>query len=89
VLAIDPHRLQSYSKRQMSRMKPSRDAKPTKMAQTFFLLDADTFQPVCFTVGSGARRATQAAAELLALARQILDLNPQAPPFQCREPVGL
>jgi hypothetical protein len=81
VLAIDPHRLQSYSKRQMSRIKPSRDAKPIKMAQTFFLLDADTFQPVCFTMGSSACRATQAAAELLRLARQILDLNPKPPPL--------
>ena len=81
VLAIDPHRLRSYSKRQMRRIKPGRDAKPTKMAQTFFLLDADTFQPVCFTIGSAARRATQAAAELLGLARQILEPNPQTPPL--------
>jgi hypothetical protein len=81
VLAIDPHRLQSHSQRQMSRIKPSREAKPTKMAQTFFLLDADTFQPVCFTIGSSSRRATDAAPELLSLARQILELNPQAPPL--------
>ena len=38
------------------------------MTPTFFLLDADTSQPVCFTIGSAARRATQAAPELLALA---------------------
>jgi len=81
VLAIDPHRIRSYSKRQMSRIQPSRDAKPTKMAQTFFLLDADTFQPICFTIGSAARRATDAASELFALAGQILDLNPKAPPL--------
>ncbi len=48
VLAIDPHRMRSYSKR------PDADAfqevleKPVKMAQTFWLLDADTEQPVCF-----------------------------------------
>jgi hypothetical protein len=81
VLAIDPHRLKSYSKRQMSRIQPSRDAKPTKMAQTFFLLDADTCQPVCFTIGSSARRATQAAAELLGLARNILAMKPDQPPL--------
>ena len=38
------------------------------MTPTFFLLDAGTSQPVCFTIGSAARRATQAAPELLALA---------------------
>jgi hypothetical protein len=81
VLVIDPHRMLSYSKRQMSRIKPSREAKPTKMSQTFFLLDADTQQPICMTVGSAARRATVAGPELLALARQILPLDPQAPPL--------
>jgi hypothetical protein len=81
VLAIDPHRLRSYSKRQMCRTQPSRNEKPIKMSPTFFLLDADTFQPLCFTIGTAARRATQAAGELLGLARQILPLDPQAPPL--------
>lgn len=81
VLAIDPHRMLSYTKRQMSRIKPSREAKPTKMSQSFFLLDADTHQPICLTVGSAARRATVAGPELLALARQILGLDPQSPPL--------
>ena len=81
VLAIDPHRLRSYSKRQMCRTQPSRDAKPLKMSPTFFLLDADTFQPLCFTIGSASRRATQASAELLALARQILALDADHPPL--------
>ena len=36
VLAIDPHRLKSYSKRQMVIRQKDRDSKPTKMAQTFF-----------------------------------------------------
>ncbi len=81
VLAIDPHRLRSYSKRQMCRTQPSRNEKPIKMSPTFFLLDADTFQPLCFTIGTASRRATQAAGELLGLARQILPLDPQAPPL--------
>jgi len=81
VLAVDPHRLPCFTKRQMSRSQPSRDAKPTKMAQTFFLLDADTQQPICLTFGSGSRRASAAAPELLALARQILGSDPQNPPL--------
>ena len=81
VLAIDPHRLHSYTKRQMCRTQPSGDAKAIKMTPTFFLLDADTCQPLCLTIGSAARRATQAAEELLVLARQILCLEGSAPPL--------
>ena len=43
------------------------------MAQTFFVLDADTGQPVCFTTGTSARTAAAAAEELLGLAGEILD----------------
>jgi hypothetical protein len=74
-LAIDPHRTKSYSKRQMRRHQLKEHSKPVKMAQSFFLLDADTSQPICFTIGTAARRATQAAAELLGLAQQILCLD--------------
>ena len=39
-LAIDPHRVRSYSKRQMRRHRKDNETKPTKVAQTFFVLDA-------------------------------------------------
>ena len=55
LLAIDPHRVRSYSKRQMRRHRKENGAKPTKVAQTFFVLDADTHQPVCFTTGTSSR----------------------------------
>jgi hypothetical protein len=42
------------------------------MAQTFFAVDADTQQPLCFTTASSARAITQATRELLALAAVIL-----------------
>src|SRR5262249_54560269 len=48
------------------------------VAPTFFVLDADTGQPVCFTTGTSARTATTAAKELLELAAQILDTQPGA-----------
>jgi len=72
VLAVDPHRIRSYTKRQMRRRRKDPDAPATKVAQTFFLLDADTGQPVCFTTGTAARTATTAAVELLDLAAEIL-----------------
>ncbi len=72
LLAIDPHRVRSYSKRQMRRHRKENDAKPTKVAQTFFVLDADTHQPVCFTTGTSARTVAQTTPELLDLASHIL-----------------
>ena len=75
LLAVDPHRVRSWSKRQMRRH-ACRDQKPTKVAQTFFCLDADTCQPVCFTTATSARSAADAAPELLALAADILQPQP-------------
>jgi len=46
--------------------------KPVKMAQTFWLLDADTEQPVCFTTATASRTVAQATPGLLDLAAQIL-----------------
>jgi len=75
IIAIDPHRITSCSKRQMIRRQKDRESKPAKMAQTFFCLDADTKQPLCFTTASSATTATQATPQLLALAAEILNLN--------------
>ena len=72
VLAIDPHRVRSFSKRHMHRHRSDQALRPTKTAQTFFVLDADTHQPVCFATGTSARTASNAAEELLGLAADIL-----------------
>lgn len=72
LLAIDPHRLRSYSKRQMRRQQTGTHSRPLKMAPTFWVLDADTHQPVCFTTATAARSVTTASQELLGLAAQIL-----------------
>lgn len=75
LIAIDPHRIRSYSKRQMNRRQKDRDSGPCKMAQTFFCLDAKTEQPVCFTTASSARTVSKATPELLVLASEILRAN--------------
>ena len=72
LVAIDPHRLRSYSKRQMRRHRDNDIDKPMKRAQTFFALDVDTAQPVCFLTATAARTVTQATPELLDLAARIL-----------------
>lgn len=76
VLAIDPHRLRSHSKRQMRRFRDHKRLRPMKVSPTFFVLDSDTHQPVCFTTATSARSVTTASIELLGLAAEILD--PQA-----------
>ncbi len=72
VLAIDPHRVQSYSKRQMVRRSKHKNDKACKMGQTFFVLDADTSQPLCFVTGTSSRTASDGAKDLLKMAAQIL-----------------
>jgi hypothetical protein len=76
LLAIDPHRMRSYSKRQMRRYRDNHKSKPSKVAQTFFALDPDTHQPVCFTTATSARTATTAAIELLEMSAEILTPKP-------------
>jgi len=76
LLAIDPHRVRSYSKRQMRRFRDNARSRPMKVSQTFFALDPDTHQPACFTTANSSCTATQAAIELLDLAAQILGPKP-------------
>jgi Transposase DDE domain len=71
-LIIDPHRMRSYSQRDMRRRHKDRHSKAEKMAQVFFAIDADTAQPLCFTTGSPSRTVTQATPGLLDLAAAIL-----------------
>lgn len=74
LLALDPHRITSHSKRQMRRHRFNSQEKPAKMAQTFFLLDCHTNQPICFSLSSSAQSVVQASPELLLLAKEILGL---------------
>ena len=72
LLVIDPHRIRSDSKRQMRRHRKDDASSPTKVAQPFFVLDAETAQPVCCTTGTSARTVSQAPPALLELARAML-----------------
>jgi hypothetical protein len=72
LLVLDPHRMPSHSQRQMLRLQKNPRQQPCKMAQTFFCLDADTAQPLCFTSASSARSVSHASPELLDLCAQIL-----------------
>ena len=71
VLAIDPHRVRSYSQRQMRKHAKNSREKPLKTGQTFWLLDVDTQQPLCFTTATSSRTVTQATPQLLCTADEI------------------
>ena len=73
LLAIDPHRVRSYSKRKISKRVEEPGTKPIKMAQTFWILDADTYQPVCFTTATASQNITVASLSLIGLAQEILE----------------
>ncbi len=79
VLAVDPHRLPSCSKRQMVRLSKDPHSKPAKVAQTFFLIDAKTAQPLCFTTASSAVTVSQATPPLLKIAEAILKATQERP----------
>jgi hypothetical protein len=81
VLALDPHRLVSYSKRDMIERRPKGNEPATKQLQTFFLLDTQTRQPICLVNASSARHLCSATQEVLRLAEQIL---PHLPKGQAR-----
>ncbi len=76
LLAIDPHRVRSHSKRHMRKRVEESGSRPQKQAQTFFVLDAETHQPVCFTSATAARSVVSATPELLELAAEILRPQP-------------
>ncbi len=81
LLAIDPHRIKSYSKRQMRRHRFDARERAEKMAQCFFCLDAETSQPICFLLTSSASTVAQATPDLLALSQQILNPSAAARPL--------
>jgi hypothetical protein len=59
----------------MTRRKKEPESRPCKMAQTFFCLDVDTKQPICFTTGTSPRSVTNATTELLQLTEKILNIE--------------
>ena len=76
LLAVDPHHLRSYTKRQSRRHRHKKNERAVKTLQTFFCLDVETHQPVAFTIASAARTVSQGAPELLTMAEAILSPEP-------------
>jgi len=79
VLALDPHRPLSHSQRDMVERRPSASKAAVKHVQNFFLLDAETQQPICLHHASSASALPEATAQLLQLAHQILPPSSERP----------
>lgn len=75
LFALDPHRIDTYSKRIMPAKKSSRKSKSKRIMQTFFCVDALSGQPVAFTIGSSASTASKATIELLSMIKSIISSN--------------
>lgn len=72
LLAIDPHHLHSYTKRQTRRHKHKQKEQAIKTLQTYFCLDVETAQPVAFTIASSSKSVSRGAPELFDMAGAIL-----------------
>jgi hypothetical protein len=81
LLALDPHRLPSTSKRQMPRYRDNTAIRPYKVSTTFFCLDVETHQPICLFLTSSAMTVTQITPPLLQLAARILNPAPESKPL--------
>jgi hypothetical protein len=81
VLALDPHRQISYSKRDMVERRPTATQPACKQAQSFFLLDGQSCQPLCLTHASSAQTIPATTAQLLQMGQAILGPTPQPAPL--------
>ena len=75
LLALDPHRIPTYTKRICPKKKKKPEDKATKVLQNFFCNDALTGQPIAFLIASGGRSCSTSTLQLLQIIEQI-DLLP-------------
>jgi len=69
---IDPHRIMTWSQRQMPPKKASSSHPIRKNMQTFFAIDGESSQPLSFGIGSSSVRVSQATLSLIDRLAQIL-----------------
>lgn len=71
-ILIDPHRIQTWSKRNMPSRKDNSSKPARKTAQTFFAIDAQSCQPLSFGMGSASVTVNQATLPLIKRLDEIL-----------------
>jgi len=71
IIAIDPHRIITTSKRVMPKKKKQSKEPSKKMLQTFFALDTETGQPISCGIGTPGVNTTKATIDLLNMRNRI------------------
>ena len=69
---IDPHRIQTWSQREMQPKKARPKAPPRKTVQTFFAIDGQSGQPFSFGMGSSSVTINQATIPLIERLNEIV-----------------
>ena len=64
IFAFDPHRINTYSKRIMPAKKANPKSPSQKVFQTFFVIDAQTGQPIVFASGSPGAKTSKTSLKL-------------------------
>lgn len=72
LILIDPHRIKTWSKRQMQPKKARSSAAAGKTVQTFFAIDGESGQPFGFGMGSSSVTVSQATPPLIERLTNIL-----------------
>ena len=70
VIALDPHRISSATRRIMPKKKKRANEPAHKMMQTFFAVDAFSGQPFGFTLGSSGKNCSPASLQLISMLEQ-------------------
>jgi len=76
IIAMDPHRIISSSKREMAKKRKDPKAPSQKVLQTFFTVSAHTGQPIMATISSSGLSTTKATSNLLFATNQIKKSTP-------------
>jgi hypothetical protein len=72
LIALDPHRITSYTKRITPKKKIKPDEKARKVLQTFFAIDSQTGQPIGFEIGFSSDTVSNETKNLVELIKQII-----------------
>lgn len=70
VFALDPHRIESTTKRTMPYKKKRPNLPAQKILQNFFCVDAFSGQPLAFTIGSSGKNCSPATLRLIKMIEQ-------------------
>jgi hypothetical protein len=72
LIALDPHRITSYTKRITPKKKIKPDEKARKVLQAFFAIDSQTGQPIGFEIGFSSDTVSNETKNLVELIKQII-----------------